>query len=233
MKLMNLFVSKKNKEQHHEKESSCTATVTSGDCSESSSKKNKKTKRNGSKTKKASSIPREVQEHRTPSEMVVAGYVEALDRHASVEELLEFFASKDVKVKLEDGQSINALILAEEDQKLYKSFPNMKFGYQSIKEDRAGLVVVEELQVSGTYTGEPYGFDHFPPVSASNEHAINDPERMWFAVKDGKIQVMEIISLGDNTGPPGLYLQIGGKMDMQPPPAEAAEEDATVPKQTE
>ena len=67
------------------------------------------------------------------------------------------------------------------------------------------------------HTGPAFGFAVFPPVPTTNKHVVLDPERLWFTLKDGKIDKIEVIALGNLTGPAGLYLSIGGKMDMPPP----------------
>ncbi|CAB9496822.1 expressed unknown protein [Seminavis robusta] len=220
MKFLKLFVSKK-KNEHHEKESSCVATVTSGDFSQSasSSKKNKKRnkKRNGRETQNTSSIPQEVEEFKTANEKVVSGLLAALNQHGRAEEMEKFFKSGDVRVKFEDAPSITSDIWVAVARQMMQSFPNLHFQYESIKEERSGVVLVEELQASGTHTAEPYAFAHFPPIPTCHKHIVNDPERLWLRVKDGKITDMECVSLGDLTGPAGFYVQCGGKMDMPPP----------------
>ncbi|CAB9529818.1 unknown protein [Seminavis robusta] len=180
-----------------------------------SSQKNNKNRK--SKTTRPMAIPELVVEYKTPNEKVITAFMNAWNNHTSLEETLSFFASPEVLVKFEDTPSITGGILAAEHDKLYKSFPDIKFTYECIKEDRAGQVVVEELRASATHTGEPYGFGPFPPVPTSNKSVANDPERLWFTVKDGKIVMMQVISLGDITGPPGFYVQIGGTMEMPPP----------------
>ncbi|CAB9524892.1 expressed unknown protein [Seminavis robusta] len=100
--------------------------------------------------------------------------------------------------------------------KIFKSFPDINFEHGTIKEESPGQVFVESIRVSATHTGEPYGFAYFPPVPTTNKHVINDPERFLFFLKNGKIAVMQIISLGDMNGGPGLYMQIGGKLQAPP-----------------
>ncbi|CAB9502558.1 expressed unknown protein [Seminavis robusta] len=140
-----------------------------------------------------------------------------MNHHGTIQEKQSFFSSGGVPVKFEDAPSITSDIWIAETEKAQQSFPDIHFQYESIKGDRSGMVLVEELNASGTHTGKPYGFAHFPPVSTTYNFIVNDPERLWFKVKDGKITAMEVISLGDLTGPPGFYAQVGGKMEMPPP----------------
>ncbi|CAB9502556.1 unknown protein [Seminavis robusta] len=181
-------------------------------------KKSKERKRR--KTKPTSSIPQEVEEFKTANEKLVAGLVAVINDHGTAEEMASFFKSGDVRVKLEDVPSITSDVWVVAAEQCIQSFPDFHFQYESIKEDRSGVVLVEELQASGTHTGEPYAFAHFPPIPTSHRHIVNDPERLWLRVKDGKITSMECVSLGGFTGPPGFYVQLGGKTEMPPPPSE-------------
>ncbi|CAB9502557.1 expressed unknown protein [Seminavis robusta] len=216
-----------NKEQQGDEHSvfsastSNTASLSASNKSGRSHEKKKKgssgKKSKSSKTKPPPSIPQEVEEFKTANEKVVADFLAVINGQGSVEEMKSFFKSGDVRVKLEDVPSITSDIWIAAAAQCIKSFPNFRFQYESIKENRSGLVLVEELQASGTHTGEPYTFAHFPPIPTSNKHIVNDPERLWLRVKDGKIVDIECVSLGDYTGPPGFYMQLGGKMDMPPP----------------
>ncbi|CAB9496823.1 expressed unknown protein [Seminavis robusta] len=196
---------------------SLSASSKSGRSHEKKKKGSSGKKSKSSKTKPPSSIPQEVEEFKTANETVVAGLIDVINGHGTAEEMASFFKSGDIRVKFEDAPSITAAMFTGVVKMLHGSFPDFRLQYESIKEDRSGVVLVEELRASGTHTGEPFGFAHFPPIPASHKHVINDPERMWFKVRDGKIVDIECLSLGDLTGPPGFYLQLGGKMDMPPP----------------
>ncbi|CAB9496819.1 expressed unknown protein [Seminavis robusta] len=210
----------------------CSATTFSSDVSMSThksktsrsssksggrSRKSSKSSKSGNRPHQISKIPESIVEYQSPNEKVIIAFLKAWNNHSNFEETLSFFDSKDTPVKLEDGKSLTGEIFAAERQKVYKSFPDITFTYESLKEDGHGVVVVDELHVCGTHTGEPYGFAHFPPAPTSNRRVVNDPERLWFKVKDGKVVLMQVISLGDVTGPPGLYVQVGGKLEMPPP----------------
>ncbi|CAB9498185.1 expressed unknown protein [Seminavis robusta] len=155
------------------------------------------------------------------NEELVAKYVAAVSAHASAEELLKHYASSTSRVLFDDTQAMDAGVMVTEIEKLYRSFNDMGFLYDSIKEIKPGVVLVENLQTTGTHTG-PYTFANFPIVEATQKKIVLDPERCWFYMKDGKIDRVEITALGSLTGPPGMYLSVGGTMDMPPatPPGE-------------
>ncbi|CAB9502559.1 expressed unknown protein [Seminavis robusta] len=176
-------------------------------------------KRNGrsSGDKKRTSKRSVVANDRSANEKVVFDFLAAMNNHSSVGEKLSFFSSAAVPVKFEDAPSVTSEFYILETHKAQKSFPDIHFQWVSIKETKAGTVLVEDLQVGGTHTGEPYAFANFPPIPATNKHINNDPERLWITVRDGKIAIMDVISLGDTTGPLGFYTQVGGNMYMPPP----------------
>ncbi|CAB9502761.1 expressed unknown protein [Seminavis robusta] len=191
-----------------------------------SGKERKSKKERRSKRSSPGSVVSEQTEATTLSdaavnEHLIQDYISKVNEHASVEELLQFYASEEVPIKFDDMAPMPAVAVQTEIVKLTKSFKDFKFSYDSVKEIKPGVVLVEELVVSGTHNGEPYRFAVFPPVPASGKHAVLDPERMWFTMnKDGKIVKEVIMALGNLTGPPGMYISIGGNMDMPPPPAE-------------
>lgn len=154
---------------------------------------------------------------RTPNEDAIFAYLEDVNRRAPVEELLKHFSSGDVPVLMEDSPPVNALFLLTEIRKVYLSFPDVEFKRESIKEVRPGEILVEEMEVTGTHTGEAYQFAHFPPVPTTHKHVVLDRERLWFTLKDGKIEKLEVVALGNLTGPPGMYISVGGKMEMPAP----------------
>lgn len=215
-------------------------------------KKKRTTKKNNHSSKKKSSscdIPNGIgTEQQTPNEKAVSQFIKIHNRHSSYDETMSCFASPDVMVKFEDDNAIPASAFAAECQNAFKSFPNFSMHCDCIKEERhfdvikqehTNRVVVEDVMVTGTHTGEPYGFAYFPPVPTSNKMAVNGPERVFYTIdKDNKISLLEIISLGDASGPAGFYSQVGGDLTLPPPPSssstsgEAADdhqEDAPLP----
>ncbi|CAB9502759.1 expressed unknown protein [Seminavis robusta] len=157
------------------------------------------------------------------NEHLIQDYISKVNEHASVEELLQFYAREDAPIKFDDMAPMPAVAVQTEIVNLTKSFKDFKFSYDSVKEIKPGVVQVDELVVSGTHNGEPYKFAVFPPVPATGKHVVLDPERSWFYMNDGKIVKEVITALGNLTGPPGMYISIGGNMDMAPPPPQEEE----------
>ncbi|CAB9507358.1 expressed unknown protein [Seminavis robusta] len=232
MKVFNIFKSKyttavlSGKQKNLDVSSSLTEASDGSD--RPHGKPSKQKKRHSSKRSSSKSNNKvdnnKIKEHdqkegRTANEKVIDALLAGWNGTPTIEENLSHFASPDVVIKFEDMPSITARIMAVEMDKCYKSFPNLHFHYESVKEVRPGHVLVEDLQVSGTHTGEPFAFAHFPAIPTSNKHLVNDHERLWFTVnKEGKIVLQEAIALGSVTGIAGFYMQLGGKMDMPPPP---------------
>jgi hypothetical protein len=239
MKLFMKLFHKKGADKNEEKakggkahkDNDASSLTTSGNTS-GSYESTKSTKRNPAKknilksSKSQRSIPESMVESQTANERLVATFIEMNNRGCpTYEEFLSFYASDKVTIKFEDVPNITSGVMGSEMMKLHQSFPDFRFSYDCIKETKPGKVVVEEMVVSGTHMGAPYAFSWYPPVPTSNKHCVNDPERMWFTVKDGKIVMQEIISLGDISGCAGFYLQVGGSMDMPPPAAPLVNED--------
>ena len=172
--------------------------------------KSKSSKCKGSSTKKGStSIPTTVAGRScTDNEQVAVDLMKGLATADA--SLFNLFTSKDMKVAFEDGQTMPVAAFVMTSNSIRKSFPDIVFQYEKIKETKPGRVLVDNYVVSGTHTGEPYGFGPYPKIPAAGKHVVNDPGRIWVQVEDGKITKMDVISLGDKTGPPGLYQQIGG-----------------------
>ncbi|CAB9498180.1 unknown protein [Seminavis robusta] len=163
------------------------------------------------------------------NEHLIQDFISKVNEQPTLEELLQFYASDDVPVKFDDMHIMPAVAVQTEVVKLTKSFQDFKFSYESVKEIKPGTVIVEDLVVSGTHNGEPYKFMAFPPIPATGKHVVLDPERVWFVMKDGKIVKHMILALGNLTGPPGMYISIGGNMDGPPPPGpdeESPEEES-------
>ncbi|CAB9517116.1 expressed unknown protein [Seminavis robusta] len=144
------------------------------------------------------------------NEQLVRYYMHAKNRHATTEELLPLF-HETATVKFDDQGCLTAVQLVTEIHKLYQAFEDLSFSFESVKEVRPGEVLVEQLVVSGTHTGNLIFMD-LPAIPASGKHVVLDPERVWVNVEDGKIAKMDVMALGNLTGPPGLYVSVGGKL---------------------
>ena len=142
------------------------------------------------------------------------------------EELFKLFTSRKAKISFEDDYipDITPVQVADNMESFRRSFPDVKFSYDSIKEDEPGVVVMEGVKCIGTHTGEPYTMvpGVFPAIPATGIHCMNDEEIMDFTFKDGKIRKMKIIALGSSSGFSGFYQQIGGS--LVPPVKEEKEE---------
>ncbi|CAB9517118.1 expressed unknown protein [Seminavis robusta] len=145
------------------------------------------------------------------NEQIIEQYMAAKNRHASVEELLEFWTSDKAKAKFDDHGSMTARQLLTEINNLNQGFEDMMFTFESIEEVEPGVVLVEQLVVTGTHTSD-LKFMDFPVIPKTNRHVVLDPERLYFTVKNGKITKMEDTALGNLTGPPGMYMAVGGKL---------------------
>ncbi|CAB9521350.1 expressed unknown protein [Seminavis robusta] len=168
-----------------------------------------------SRQKNKSKNQQDASEIKTPNEQVVERFFAKLNAHASTEEFLSFFTSGDAPIKFDDSKVMNATIMATEMQKVYAGFGDLRLNYGSVKEVKPDVVLLDDLYATGTHTG-PYQFANFPPVEATHKSIATDPERCWFHMKDGKFKGEEVIALGNLTGPPGMYIAVGGKMDIPP-----------------
>ncbi|CAB9517119.1 hypothetical protein SEMRO_832_G208490.1 [Seminavis robusta] len=189
----------------------CTNSSRNSKSSRSSKKSRGKTK---SKTKQDAPTP--TAGGKTPNELAVERFFVTMNAHAPMEDLIAYFTSSDAPIKFDDSKAMNATILATEIQKVYAGFEDATWNCGSIKEVKPNVVLLDELCVTGTHTG-PYQFANFPPVEATHKSIVLDPECCWFYMKDGKFQSEDIIALGSLTGPPGMYISVGGKMDSTPP----------------
>ena len=70
------------------------------------------------------------------------------------------------------------------------------------------------IVLSGTHT-KPYGFGTFPKVATTHKVVDEDPCQLYIYMKQGKQYKVEIDrEPGSLVGPPGYYLQMGGKMNL-------------------
>lgn len=183
-----------------------TASTTSS-CTKSSSKKKKKKRRD------------KTQPQQTTNEMIVKTLYDKLsDSTSTRDEILSYFATPHTAevIRFEDMPSITPLQYVAVMESVWASFPDFKLGYQTLREDRPGLILLEPVEPSGTHTGKPFAFANFPPVPPCGKKVTCATERVWITMENGKITLFEIFAQGATTGPAGLYTLIGGKLEMTP-----------------
>eukprot|EP00977_Amphora_coffeiformis_P030324 scaffold46265_cov183-Amphora_coffeaeformis.AAC.4 len=99
---------------------------------------------------------------------------------------------------------------SEEIKNLFSSFPDLSFAWNDVKQTSPNIVEIGVFQASGTHTGKPYGFGPYPPIESKGIAVKNDPEKVIIEVLQGKIKKVTFIPSSELTGPPGIYVQIGG-----------------------
>jgi len=142
-----------------------------------------------------------------------------------VKKAMDYHNAKDVKglksigaegaKVIVKGKAMEWSEYCETFQDVAASFPDLKFVYDPLKEND-GKVMINKITVTGTHTGEPFGFGSFEKIEATTppKKCVNDQETIEFTVEDGKIKEMNIMSPeGATSGPPGFYIQIGGKIE--------------------
>jgi len=152
-------------------------------------------------------------------------------------EALKSFYAEDAFLSFRDkhGQLVHKVsweAMQPETDILYASFPDLKFSYDCIEEEQHkgdggdendqrdgsgpscpshSVVYVKNLTCCGTHTGPPFAFGPCPAIPTSNKFVQNDPEDLCFTfAPDGKVAKLEVTARGENTGPAGLYSQLGG-----------------------
>lgn len=136
---------------------------------------------------------------------VVTGYMNAINDHAGVDELLSFYTSNKVKIKFEDGLKVSAQTSCEFYQTLYACFPDVRWDYKAVKEFSKNCVLVEDARAFGTHTGEPFRLKGHPEIMAAGKRFENDPALFYFTIADNKIDEVVVVALGLKTGPLGIY----------------------------
>ncbi|CAB9525855.1 expressed unknown protein [Seminavis robusta] len=191
--------------------SSRTSSSRTSEGSIRSSKSKRKSSRKSKKDRILELTSDDDAHRHTPNEQIIANYLEVLNGHGSVEEMLAFFASPDVGVYPDGGDPATAAMFANILRDCYLSFEDMCFDGHSVKEVKPGVVLLEDNVVAGTHTGAPYQpLPSLAAVPASGKRVTLDPERVFFQIKDGKITKMDVISQGVHTGVEGLYVLAGG-----------------------
>lgn len=121
-----------------------------------------------------------------------------------------FKTIQGAKVTLED--------IIYEVKSIRRSFPDYRF-----KDDQSEYIMLPDgrvkvtVVVEGTHTGAPYGFGPFTPIPPTGIKVQNDPETVTFRFDKNDCIIREtciICAPGAHSGPQGLYLQIGGKVDF-------------------
>ena len=100
---------------------------------------------------------------------------------------------------------------------IYESFPDHRFGWDSVDEIEPGIVVIRNYYGYGHHTGKPFAFGPFPPIPATGIYVQEDPCNMICHLNE-KNQLYKLVIDMDNvhdsiTGPPGYYMSIGGDMN--------------------
>lgn len=102
---------------------------------------------------------------------------------------------------------------------LFASFPDVHFqlvagSVKRLKDDatRAKYVAKGSIFVTGTHTGEPFGFGPYPPVEATGRKVRNDRETLTITYDPiaQNIVHIDVVPEGPKTGPHSIYEQVGG-----------------------
>ena len=138
------------------------------------------------------------------------GFLDAMNRQdfaAFMEKI-----AKNCVIEFPDAATMNFDEFRQEMENCFASFPDTRFSYSPAKVVQPGkMAIISKLSVSGTHTGKPYGFGPYPEIEAKGIKVQNDPERMTVtANENGEISLVLFEPLGEMTGPPGFYTQIGG-----------------------
>lgn len=93
------------------------------------------------------------------------------------------------------------------------SFPDLRFEVGRMEKQPDGSVICYDVMVIGTHSGKPFGFGPFEPIDVKNPPVKiqNDPEDVQlFFDANNKMCKYVFLTMGDLSGPPGLYTQLGG-----------------------
>jgi len=185
----------------------------------SNQKKRSKSSKHRSSGSKSSSKGQKESPPQEPKNIEIAkAFIAAWNDLKNADDMVAaLYASPTTKVYFEDDFQLNALECSRGLERLYKSFPDMKFSYGSISvpRDNKNAVILDNVRCCGTHTGAPYSMvpGLFPDIEATGTYCINDEERFILKLdENGKVRSMEVVALGSVTGPAGFYEQIGGSM---------------------
>ena len=197
MGLLKIFRSKQNTENKVAEGESKEVSTISG----SSKNSNGTGKSHKSKAKQSS----DVAETKPRNVKFVEKFVKVLNSH-NKEKMHTLFTPDAVFVP-EDVPAVPIAHLLNIVDLLIASFPDLAFSYKVIKEDGENLIVVENIQSSGTHTGAPYSPmpDKLEPVAATGKYIAVDDEHWYLEIEGGKIKKFSVIATGGCTGPVGMY----------------------------
>jgi len=194
----------------------CPSQSTNSSRSESRSSSKKSSKLSSKKSHKSSKKqpPSVIATDINPQIEIAKAWMESSNKRKN-DEMLAAFMSPKCKVYLEDGFNTTAQTFCDEMGRIYQSFPDFKFTYESVCTEGTNTVVINGMYASGTHTGAPYSCDprKFPEIPATNKHIVNEEERFVFKfTDDNKLKSFQVVAIGGMTGPAGLYEQVGGSI---------------------
>jgi hypothetical protein len=120
--------------------------------------------------------------------------------------------SPNAFLRFDDGVEILGHGMIETMIQIKSSFPDFHFDYEKIEESSTGIVLVSNVQVSGTHTGAPFAFGPYEPIEATGIKVANDQEDFYFTIDIDKeiVTYWRCVAKGPKSGPQSMYEQIGG-----------------------
>jgi hypothetical protein len=111
-----------------------------------------------------------------------------------------------------DGLEVLGTVIVDMVEQLARSFPDFHFAYKQIKVLSPGVVMICNVQVSGTHTGAPYTFGPYEEIDATGMKVQNDPEDTVLTIdmENELIKHFRVTAKGPLNGPQGFYEQLGG-----------------------
>ena len=125
-------------------------------------------------------------------------------------------ATRDCKFVFGNNQSMDWGDYTNTVGDVVESFPDLHFAWSESMEEKDGGKFVSTVTATGTHTGAPFGIGPHPKIEATGIHCQNETgEIVEWTVQDNKIKEMKVINPTGSlkTGPPGFYVQIGGKLE--------------------
>jgi hypothetical protein len=111
-----------------------------------------------------------------------------------------------------DGIEVLGSEFVDLHERVVKSFPDIRFSHELIEEVSPGIVMIKNVQASGTHTGSPFAFGPYEEINATGMFVRNDPEDMLLTIdmETESIPLIHVTAKGKSSGPQGFYEQIGG-----------------------